>query len=149
MNKEHILSELKQSRDALNNAIAYIEGDALFSEPLSSVRIKTIRIGEGRAVAILAALRDSGGKLLQREFEDICISNSRTLVGAGGFIARGSIAKKEKKSGEKEYAITDKGLDTVSKWEARHGSDWAKRLEKPDILGNTSIHDHQKIKLFV
>jgi len=113
------------------------------------VRSKTIRIGEGRAVAILACLRDSGGKMLQREFEDVCLRNSRTLVGAGGFIARGSIVRQITAGGEVEYELSDKGLETIARWEARYGQKWAESLENPDILGNATIHDQQKIRLLV
>jgi len=106
-----------------------------------------IRIGEGRAVAILACLREAGGKMQQREFEDACLRNSRTLVGAGGFIARGSIVRQLTSSGEVEYAITEKGTETVARWEARYGPEWIDSLESPDVLGNSDIHDHQKIRL--
>jgi len=100
-------------------------------------------------VAILACLRDSGGKMPQRDFEDACIRNSRTLVGAGGFIARGSIVKLAAGSGEIEYELTEKGLDTVAKWEARYGSGWISSLENPDALGNITIHDQQKVRLLI
>jgi len=106
-----------------------------------------IRIGEGRAVAILACLREAGGKMQQREFEDACLRNSRTLVGAGGFIARGSIVRQVTDSGDVEYELTEKGLETVARWEARYGASWIGSLESPDILGNSDIHDHQKIRL--
>jgi len=140
-----ILAELKRSRDALNSAIAYIEADT--SATMPPVRTKVIRIGEGRAVAILACLREAGGKMLQREFEDACLRNSRTLVGAGGFIARGSIVRNVTDNGDVEYEITEKGSETVSRWEARYGSGWIDSLERPDVLGNSEIHDHQKIRL--
>jgi len=105
-----------------------------------------IRIGEGRAVAILGCLRDAGGKMAQREFEDACLRNSRTLVGAGGFIARGSIVRHEV-DGDVEYVLTEKGLETVARWESRYGSGWVSSLENPGILGNSDIHDQQKIRL--
>jgi len=113
------------------------------------VRLKTIRVGEGRAVAILACLRDSGGKMLQREFEDVCLRNSRTLVGAGGFIARGSIIRQESSAGEVEYVLTDKGMEAVARWESRYGQKWTDSLENPGLLGNTMIHDQQKVRLMV
>jgi len=140
-----ILAELKRSREALNNAIAYIEAESAPAVP--PVRTKVIRIGEGRAVAILACLREAGGKMQQREFEDACLRNSRTLVGAGGFIARGSIVRQVTDSGDVEYELTEKGLETVTRWEARYGSSWIGSLESPDVLGNSDIHDHQKIRL--
>jgi len=136
---------LKRSREALNKAIAYIEADAM-SAPMPS-RTKTIRIGEGRAVAILACLRNAGGSMAQREFEETCLRNSRTLVGAGGFIARGSIVRVVTSSGDVEYELTDKGLETVVRWESRYGSGWVESLENPDVLGNSDIHDQQKIRL--
>ena len=140
-----ILAELKRTREALNNAIAYIESE---SGPLTPpVRSKAIRIGEGRAVAILACLRDAGGNMMQRDFEDACLRNSRTLVGAGGFIARGSIIRLVTSGGEIEYELTGKGLDTVNRWETRYGSGWVGSLENPDVLGNTAIHDQQKVRL--
>jgi len=145
INNEIILAELKRSRDALNNAIAYIEAGSVPAIP--PVRTKVIRIGEGRAVAILACLREAGGKMLQREFEDACLRNSRTLVGAGGFIARGSIVRQVTDSGDVEYELTEKGLETVARWEARYGASWIGSLESPDVLGNSDIHDHQKIRL--
>jgi len=140
-----ILAELKRSREALNNAIAYIEADSAMAIP--PIRTKVIRIGEGRAVAILACLREAGGKMQQREFEDACLRNSRTLVGAGGFIARGSIVRQVTDSGDVEYELTEKGLETVARWEARYGSSWIGSLESPDVLGNSDIHDHQKVRL--
>jgi len=85
--------------------------------------------------------------MAQREFEEACLSNSRTLVGAGGFIARGSITRQVTSSGDVEYELTDKGIETVSKWESRYGSGWEGFLENPDVLGNSDIHDHQKIRL--
>jgi len=146
INKELILAELKRSRDALNSAIAYLEVADTYT-PQAPVRSKTIRIGEGRAVAILACLRDSGGKMLQREFEEACLRNSRTLVGAGGFIARGSIVRQVTDNGDVEYELTEKGMETVARWETRYGSGWVGSLETPEILGNTAIHDQQKVRL--
>jgi len=145
INRELILSELKRTREALNNAIAYIEAEGISAH--APVRAKVIRLGEGRAVAILACLRDSGGKMLQREFEEACLSNSRTLVGAGGFIARGSIVRHVTDSGDVEYELTEKGVETVVRWEARYGSGWIDSLENPGVLGNTDIHDQQKVRL--
>jgi len=145
INRELILSELKRTREALNNAIAYVEADAVSAQAPS--RAKVIRVGEGRAVAILASLRDFGGKMAQREFEDACLRHSRTLVGAGGFIARGSIVRLVTASGDVEYELTEKGLDTVVRWEARYGAGWVDSLENPGILGNSEVHDHQKIRL--
>ena len=140
-----ILAELKKTREALNNAIAYVEAEALY--PSAPVRTKTIRIGEGRAVAILARLRDAGGKMVQLEFEETCLQNSRTLVGAGGFIARGSIVRQVSGTGDVEYELTEKGMETVTRWEARYGTGWIGTLENPDILGNINVHDQQKIRL--
>ena len=140
-----LLAELKRTREALNNAIAYVEADAISTQV--PVRTKAIRIGEGRAVAILACLRDSGGKMAQREFEEACLRNSRTLVGAGGFIARGSIVRHMTSTGDVEYNLTEKGMETVSRWEARYGTGWVSTLENPDVLGNSEIHDQQKIRL--
>ena len=85
--------------------------------------------------------------MVQRDFEEACLRNSRTLVGAGGFIARGSITRQVGKNGEIEYELTEKGYDTVSRWEARYGPGWVGTLENPDVLGNTSIHDQQKVHL--
>jgi len=139
------LSELKRTRDTLNKAIAYVEADTISVQ--MPIRTKAIRIGEGRAVAILACLRDSGGKMTQRDFEEACLRNSRTLVGAGGFIARGSIVRQVTSSGDIEYELTEKGLETVTRWEARYGSGWVGSLENPDVLGDSDIHDQQKIRL--
>ena len=147
INKELILNELKRTREALNNAIAYIEAEELPVRSPAGVRM--IRTGEGRAVAILASLRDTKDGLSQYEFEKLCARNCRTLVGAGGFIARGSIARSASGTGDVVYEITDKGLETVSRWEARYGADWMINLEKPGILGDAAYNDHQKIKLLI
>jgi len=136
---------LKRTREALNNAIAYVEAGSI-SAP-SPVRTRSIRIGEGRAVAILASLRDAGGKLVQRDFEETCLRNCRTLVGAGGFIARGSIVRTESDFGNVEYELTEKGLDTVVRWESRYGAGWFGCLENPEVLGNPNVHDQQKARL--
>jgi len=111
------------------------------------IRTRNIRVGEGRAVAILACLRDAGGVMQQRDFEEVCLRNSRTLVGAGGFIARGSIVRRVTDNGEVEYELTEKGVETVAKWESRYGAGWVESLESPSILGNSDVHDHQKIGL--
>lgn len=140
-----ILSELIRTREALNNAIAYVEAEG--KPTRSAARTKSIRIGEARAVAILASLRDSGGTILQREFEEICIFNCRTLVGAGGFIARGSIVREEASGGDIRYSITEKGQATINRWEARYGTAWVDSLEHPGILSNPQVHDHQKTSL--
>jgi len=112
----------------------------------TAARTKSIRIGEGRGVAILASLRNAGGKMLQREFEEVCLSNCRTLVGAGGFIARGSIVRQEV-SGDVEYVLTDKGEATIDRWEMRYGREWIETLESPGVLGDSQIHNHQKVGL--
>jgi len=147
INRELILSELKRTREALNNAIAYVEAESVSSSALPPVRTRSIRIGEGRAVAILACLRDAGGKLLQHDFEETCLRNCRTLVGAGGFIARGSIVRTATAGGDVEYELTEKGLETVVRWESRYGAGWLGCLENPGALGNTNIHDQQKVRL--
>jgi len=110
-------------------------------------RAKTIRAGEGRTVAILSSLQSSGGVMGQREFEDTCLRNCRTLVGAGGFIARGSITREEEENGDIVYKLTDKGKETVSRWEARYGHNWTGALEHSDVLGDAGINDHQKVRL--
>jgi len=146
INKELVLSELIRSREAIDAAIAYVRADTVIADR-SQARTKVIRAGEGRAVAILTDLRDVGGAMGQREFEETCLRNCRTLVGAGGFIARGSITREISKSGNVEYKLTDKGTETVSKWEARYGENWKSSLRHSDTLGNLSINDHQKISL--
>ena len=85
--------------------------------------------------------------MTQREFEETCLNNSRTLVGAGGFIARGSIVRSITTSGDIEYELTEKGMETVTKWETRYGPGWVGSLESPGILGNSDFHDQQKIRL--
>ena len=145
INRELILTELIRSREALETAIAYVKAETTPSQV--PVRAKTIKAGEGRAVAILTGIRDSGGRLAQREFEETCLRNCRTLVGAGGFIARGSIIRLVTGSGEVEYELTDKGKETIAKWEARYGNDWTGSLEKSDVLSNLAISDQQKIGL--
>ena len=146
INKELILTELIRSREALDIAIAYIKADTGISQE-SPVRARVIRAGEGRAVAILARLRDAGGVMGQREFEETCLNNCRTLVGAGGFIARGSINRETLDNGNAQYVLTEKGKETVNKWEARYGENWLGALEHRDSLGNPGVNDHQKIKL--
>ncbi|MCL2628558.1 MAG: hypothetical protein FWD44_07695 [Oscillospiraceae bacterium] len=146
INRELILAELLKSRDAIDTAIAYVRAEET-GAVRSQIRAKTIRAGEGRAVAILTNLRDAGGVMGQRDFEEACLRNCRTLVGAGGFIARGSITRETASGGDVIYKLTDKGEDTVNKWEARYGGCWANALEHEDILGDLGINDHQKIRL--
>jgi len=134
-----------RSREALETAIAYVEAESVSSQV--SARAKSIRVGEGRAVSILACVRDAGGRMTQREFEETCLRNCRTLVGAGGFIARGSIIRQEDGGGGIEYILTEKGIETVARWESRYGSDWFASMENPNVLGNVEIHDNQKIGL--
>jgi len=140
------LTELIRSRDAIDTAIAYVKAEE--ADPAKAhVRAKTIRAGEGRAVAILACLRNAGNVMGQREFEETCLRNCRTLVGAGGFIARGSIIREVLDDDSILYKLTDKGEDTVNKWEARYGPNWTASLESNDVLGNSNINDYQKIRL--
>jgi len=134
-----------RSREALDTAIAYVEAESV--SPKVPVRAKSIRVGEGRAVSILACMRDAGGKMTQREFEETCLRNCRTLVGAGGFIARGSIVRQTTEDGDIEYALTGKGLETVTRWESRYGANWIGSLENPNVLGNIEVHDQQKTGL--
>ena len=145
INRELILSELIRSREALETAIAYVEAEA--TPARAPVRAKTIRIGEGRAVAILSSLRDSGGKMVQLEFEESCLRNCRTLVGAGGFIARGSIVRQAIANGDVEYRLTEKGMETVVRWESRYGKRWIDSLENSSMLGNPDVNDNQKARL--
>ena len=145
INRELILTELIRSREALETAIAYVKAETTPSKV--QARAKTIKAGEGRAVAILSGIRDSGGRLAQREFEETCLRNCRTLVGAGGFIARGSIIRQVTSTGEVEYELTEKGMETIAKWEARYGRDWTGSLEKNDVLSNYEVGDQQKIGL--
>ena len=98
-------------------------------------------------MAILASVRDAGGRMAQREFEDTCLRNCRTLVGAGGFIARGSILRQETSVGDVEYVLTERGNETVANWEVRYGKSWTDSLEGRDILSNPEINDQQKIRL--
>jgi len=83
----------------------------------------------------------------QREFEETCLRNCRTLVGAGGFIARGSIVRQATSGGDIKYALTEKGMETVARWESRYGPNWIESLENPNILSNFEVHDHQKTGL--
>lgn len=146
INKELVLSELLRSREALDAAIAYVRADTAMSTT-TTARARAIRAGEGRAVAILTGLRDAGGVLGQREFEETCLRNCRTLVGAGGFIARGSIVRELDDEGNAVYRLTEKGAETVNKWEARYGKNWAAGLEYSDMLSNASINDQQKVRI--
>ena len=98
-------------------------------------------------MAILSSLLNSGGVMGQREFEDTCLRNCRTLVGAGGYIARGSITREITDTGDILYKLTDKGRETVERWEARYGQNWTGTLEHSDVLGNASVNDHQKVRL--
>jgi len=50
-------------------------------------------------------------------------------------------------SGDVEYELTEKGIETVTRWESRYGSGWIDSLENPDVLGNSDINDHQKVRL--
>lgn len=142
------MTELIRSREAIDAAIAYVKADTTVPAA-SPVGMKIIRAGEGRAVAILTRLRDAGGTMDQREFEETCLSNCRTLVGAGGFIARGSITREIADNGTTQYKLTSKGEKTVNKWEARYGINWESMLERTDTLNDTTINDHQKVRLII
>ena len=85
--------------------------------------------------------------MAQREFEETCLSNCRTLVGAGGFIARGSIERQAMASGDVEYRLTEKGMETIVRWESRYGIRWTESLENSSVLGNPNIDNNQKARL--
>jgi len=108
-----------------------------------SLLTKTIRLGDARSMAILAAIDRAGGTVSAAEFETILTRYGRTLRGAGGFFG-GAGASVRKEDGK--LSITSAGTATLEKWKLRYGNKWLDELMTPEALSDRAYPDNSRVK---
>jgi len=106
--------------------------------------IKTVRLGDARSIAVLAAIDEAGGSVLAIEFENILARYGRTLRGAGGFLG-GAGASVRREGGK--LMLTEAGTAALEKWKSRYGSGWMNELTSPEALGDRAYPDNSRIPL--
>jgi len=105
---------------------------------------RTIRLGDARSMAVLAAIESAGGTIMAVEFESILARYGRTLRGAGGFLGgAGASVKKE----DGKLLITEAGTAALEKWKSRYGDSWMEELTIPEALANRAYPDSSRIPL--
>lgn len=111
-----------------------------------SLIVRTVRLGDARSMAVLAAIDSAGGVVSNVEFETILARFGRTLRGAGGFFGgAGASVRKE----EGRLIITDAGMAALEKWKLRYGSTWLEELTTPEALGDRAFPDNSRINFRV
>ena len=135
------LERLRQIHSTLGDVISQMEAE-LGETP--SLITKTVRLGDARSMAVLAAIKNAGGAVLAVEFENILAKYGRTLRGAGGFLGgAGASVRRE----EEKLVITDAGIQALVKWNSRYGSGWMEELTTPEALANRAYPDNSRIAL--
>jgi len=133
------LERLRQIHRSLTDVIAQMEAEQRESP---SMMAKTIKLGDARSMAILAAIDSAGGTVSGAEFETILTRFGRTLRGAGGFFG-GAGASVRKEDGK--LCITTAGTATLEKWKLRYGSKWQEELMTPEALSDRAYPDNSRI----
>ena len=137
------LDRLRQIHRTLGDVITQMEAELRASPSLIT---RTVRLGDARSMAILAAIKDAGGSVAAVEFENILIRYGRTLRGAGGFLG-GAGASVRREDGK--MIITDAGIITLDKWKQRYGDEWLEELATPEALADRAYPDNSRIPLAV
>jgi len=133
------LERLRQIHRSLSDVITQMEAEQSQSPRLVA---KTMRLGDARSMAILAAINNAGGSVTAVEFESILARFGRTLRGAGGFFGgTGASVRRE----EGKLKITVAGADTLEKWTERYGSEWMEGLATPEALSDRAYPDNSRI----
>ena len=137
------LDRLRQIHRTLGDVITQMEAEIKDSPNLIK---RTVRLGDARSMAILAAIKDAGGSVAAVEFENILVRYGRTLRGAGGFLGgAGASVRRE----EGKMIITDAGIITLEKWKLRYGDEWMDELTTPEALADRAYPDNSRIPLAV
>ena len=137
------LERLRQIHRSLSDVISQMEAEQKKSPSLIT---KTVRLGDARSMAILAAIDMAGGSVSAVEFESILARFGRTLRGAGGFFG-GAGASVSREDGR--LRITEAGTATLEKWTVRYGGSWMDELIETDALGDRAYPDNSRITLRV
>ena len=135
------LERLRQIQRSLSDVISQMEAEH-GSAP--SFVERTVKLGDARTMAILAAISDAGGSITSVEFERVLARFGRTLRGAGGFF--GGAGASVRRDGS-VLAITDAGSETLEKWISRYGKSWMSELKNPDALADRAYPDSSRISL--
>jgi len=109
-----------------------------------SLVTRTVRLGDARSMAVLAALYNAGGSVLAIEFEIILARYGRTPRAAGGFLG-GAGASVRRDGGM--LCITDAGAASLEKWILRYGERWMDELVIPEALSDRAYPDNSRIEL--
>jgi len=133
------LERLRQIHRTLGDVITQMEAELRDSPSLVK---RSVRLGDARSMAILAAIDNAGGSVLATEFENILARYGRTLRGAGGFLG-GAGASVRREDGK--MIITDAGTAALEKWTSRYGSRWMEGLTSPEALGDRAFPDNARI----
>ena len=133
------LERLRHIHSTLGDVISQMEAELRESpEPVTV----TVRLGDARSMAILAAIKNAGGSVMAIEFESILARYGRTLRGAGGFLGgAGASVRRE----EEKLHITDAGAKALTKWTARYGPKWMDDLKTPEALADRAYPDNSRI----
>jgi len=137
------LNRLRQIHRTLGDVITQMEAE-LKESP--SLIVRTVRLGDARSMAILAAIDKEGGIVSVIEFENILARYGRTLRGAGGFLG-GAGASVRREDGK--MIITDAGISTLEKWKVRYGNRWIEGLTMPEALADRAYPDNSRIPLAI
>ena len=133
------LERLRHIHSTLGDVICQMEAE-LREAPCLVTR--TIRLGDARSMAVLTAICDAGGTILNSEFESILVRYGRTLRGAGGFLG-GAGASVRREDGK--LAITDAGTAALERWKSRYGGMWLQELLTPEALADRAFPDNSRI----
>jgi len=133
------LERLKQIHRSLTDLIAQMEAE---QRGAAGVITRSVRLGDARSMAVLAAIEGAGGIVSSVEFEMILTRFGRTLRGAGGFFggAGASITREQGK-----LQITSAGLEALEKWKERYGNMWLEELKTPEALSDRAFPDNSRI----
>ncbi|MCL2392061.1 MAG: hypothetical protein FWC66_05555 [Oscillospiraceae bacterium] len=133
------LERLRQIHRSLSDVISQMEAEQQSSP---SILTRTVRLGDARSMAVLAAIDGAGGSVSNLEFETILARFGRTLRGAGGFLG-GAGASVRRDDGK--FSITSAGKTALEKWKLRYGSKWLEELMTPEALGDRAYPDNSRV----
>ena len=135
------LERLRHIHNTLGDVISQMEAEL---KEAPSIITRTVRLGDARSMAVLAAICDAGGTVQANEFESILARYGRTLRGAGGFLGgAGASVRRE----DERLVITDAGISALGKWKTRYGSFWMQDLSTPEALADRAFPDNSRIAL--
>ncbi|MCL2366028.1 MAG: hypothetical protein FWC75_03150 [Oscillospiraceae bacterium] len=135
------LERLRQIHRSLTDVIAQMEAEQQITPNLLT---RSVRLGDARSMAVLAAIDSAGGTVSSGEFEMILARFGRTLRGAGGFFGgAGASVRRE----EGKLSLTSAGTVTLEKWRLRYGNRWMEELMTPEALSDRAYPDNSRITL--